>query len=147
MDTYMFDSASREVVVVAPDGGGEVWRQAVPYAEVLLPVGDWLAVISDDLAGHTLTVWNGQGELVLARNAVATRLNYGNLLIIEGPLYDPEKVRVAGLATAVGEPVNLGRPLSMGRTVPGMRSIYRRRRDAAEVWQFAEELTLPRPDR
>ena len=140
VDTYMFDSASREVVVVAPDGGGEVWRQAVPYAEVLLPVGDWLAVISDDLAGHTLTVWNGQGELVLARNAVATRLNYGNLLIIEGPLYDPEKVRVAGLATAVGEPVNLGRaPLSIGPDCAwNEKYLLCAGRDAAEVWQFAE---------
>lgn len=141
LDTYAYDDSSLEVVVIAPDGGGEVWRRPAPYATRLLPVADWVAVNQGDRFNPSVTVWDSNGEVVLEQKGLAIRLNYGNLLVLNGNLSDsPEHLRAVGIATAVGELVELGSVPPV--TGPGCswneQYLLCAGRSTAEVWRFAD---------
>lgn len=140
LDTIAFDDQSLEAAAVDVADGGELWRTAVPGAERLIPVGEWLVVNRSVDFDPVATVLTGAGEDWRTEPGAGVRLNDGNLLLFSAELESGE-VRAAGVAIEVGQPIELGRlpAVEPDGCTWNDRHILCAGREAAEIWRFAAD--------
>jgi molecular chaperone HscA len=87
VDTKSYDKKTAEVVAVNTAGEGEVWREAVPDAESLVPVGTSM-LVGRSTSPVSVRLLGADGATGWDRNGSAVRVNSGNVLLFTKPLPD-----------------------------------------------------------
>lgn len=135
VDYQLLDNQSTLVTAVEITDGRPRWQQQVPAAYDLLPVGDWVAVVTAVTFPPQVVVLDDTGAQRHALPGVPARLNDGNLIIFSHDLQP-----TIGLAVGVEQPVELGR--LPGNTIRDCawndRYLVCVGVDAAGIWRFAE---------
>jgi outer membrane protein assembly factor BamB len=139
LEGEQFDAETVEAIAVDATDGGELWRSAVPEAEHLIGIGQWVAATTDLTFDPSVEVFNSGGESVLEAPGMATRLNDGNLAVIA--VDSDDGVIATGIATANASLVELGR---LSEAVDSEQCSWSDRfiicpdLSGAEIWRFAE---------
>lgn len=131
-------STETELVVVDTVDGGELWRQPVPDAGTVLPVGTWVLVTGQS---RPVVGFDPNGTEVLNRPGVAARIDSGNLLVFADSLGSSEQdVSVAGVAVEGERPVELGQLTDVVGEQCAWSGVYITcpDQDGASVWRYAE---------
>jgi len=127
-------------VVALDSGGGEVWRQPVPSAEHLFPVGGAVVVGTTE---PSVVVYDGEGRELLRRPGVAVRLDVANLLLWAAEPGDiGSQASVAGISVTGGAArrVELGQANSVRAAGCAWDTRYLACpvEEGAAVWSFAD---------